>query len=170
MRGIVVFLIVIANVILESTLFQYFRIFGVKPDFCIILIVSYALLQGSTYGSMIGLGSGLLLDMMFGRTIGLNAFAYMLTGYFIGRLHDNVFKDSFIPAVLFNFAAVFISQHLYLLLAYFSNNFAQTTTTYFQMLFQVILPQAVYTALLGGLIYRYIYRLDEKRFMKRRIY
>ena len=47
-----------------------------------------------------------LIDMFYGQTIGINAFAYMITGYIIGQSKENVFKDSYIPSIVFNVAAI----------------------------------------------------------------
>lgn len=170
MRIAVICTLVVVNVILESTLFQYTRIYGVKPDFSIMIIVAYAIMRGSGYGAFIGLGTGLLIDMLYGRTIGINALSYMVTGYIIGQAHENVFKDSFIPSFIFNFIAIMIFQHSFMLLSYFSNNVPSTGMSYLYMLLQVILPQAVYNAIIGSVAYRYIYKLDETAFMNRRIY
>ena len=170
MRIAVICTLVVVNVILESTLFQYTRIYGIKPDFSIMIIVAYAIMRGSSYGAFTGLGIGLLIDMMYGRTIGINALSYMVTGYIIGQAHENVFKDSFIPSFIFNFFAIMIFQHSFLLLAYFSNNIPDTGVSYLYMLLKVIFPQAVYNAVVGSIVYRYIYKLDEASFMNRRIY
>ena len=170
MRIAVICTLAIFNVILESTLFQYTRIFGIKPDFTLMIIVAYGIMRGSSYGAFIGLGTGLLLDMLYGRAIGINALSYMVTGYLIGRVQENVFKDSFIPAVVFNFIAVVVFQHGFVMLAYFSNNFPVTDISYVNMLLEIILPQAVYNAVLGTIAYRLIYRLDEAKFINKRIY
>ncbi len=170
MRIAVLCTLAVVNVILESTLFQYTRIYDVKPDFSIMIIVAYAILRGSTYGAFTGLGIGLLIDMLYGKTIGINALSYMVTGYIIGQAHDNVFKDSFIPSFIFNFAAILIFQHSFMLLSYFSNNIPSTGFSYVYMLVKVILPQAVYNSIIGSIAYRYIYKLDEAPFMDRKIY
>ena len=170
MRIAVICTLAVVNVILESTLFQYTRIFGIKPDFTLMIIVAYGIMRGSTYGAFTGLGMGMLIDMMYGRTIGINALSYMVTGYIIGQVHENVFKDSFIPAFIFNLIAVIIFQHSFILLAYFSNNFPSTDISYVYMLLKVILPQSLYNAVVGSIAYRLIYKLDEASFLNKRIY
>lgn len=170
MRLVVICALAVVNLILESTLFQYTRIYGIKPDFSIMIIVAYAIVRGSSYGAFIGLGSGLLIDIMYGRVIGVNAISYMITGYIIGQAHENIFKDSYIPPLIFNFAAIFISQHSFVLFSYFSNNFSSAGVPYVSMLLKVILPQALYNSVVGLLVYRLIYKLDRFPFMDKRIY
>lgn len=170
MRIPVIIALVLLNIIFEPTLFQYTRVYGIKPDFFMIFIVAYAILRGSSYGAFIGLGTGLLLDSMYGEIIGINAFSYMITGYVVGQAHENVFKDSFIPPLIFNFFAVFMYQHIFFLLAYFTNSIPGTDISYIQILLKVIIPLAIYNSILGAVMYRYIYKLDEKSFMNKRIY
>lgn len=169
-RIAVICILAVVNVILESTLFQYTRIFGIKPDFSMMIIVAYAIMRGSSYGAFIGLGLGLFIDSMYGRVIGINAFSYMVTGYIIGQAHENVFKDSFIPSVIFNFIAVILFQHCFLLISYFSKDIPSVGFSYMHMLMKVILPQAIYNAAAGSIVYRYMFKLDEAPFMNKRIY
>lgn len=166
MRILVIGFIILVNFILESTLFQYTRVFGIKPDFTIILITSYAIMRGSAFGASIGLVSGLLQDIFYGNAIGVQGLSYMLTGYLIGQANDNVFKDSYIPSIVFNIGAVFIYQHIFFLITYFT----KTEISYTYALLKIIIPQSIYNAILGPIAYRLIYRLDEKKFMNKKIY
>ncbi len=170
MRIIIIALMLVLNLILEATVLQYMRIFEIKPDFTIIIIVSYAVMRGSKYGAFIGLFSGLLVDMMFGHTFGINALSYMLTGYLIGQAHETVFKDSVIPAILFNIFAVVTHQHILYVLAYFTGNLSGASASYLYVLTRLMLPQCVYNAVIGGIAYKYLYRLDEMDIMNKRIY
>lgn len=175
MRGISVRIVVISvlmlvNLILESTVFQNLRIYGVKPDFSVVLIVAYAILRGSSYGAFIGLGAGMLVDSMYGRIFGINSFSYMITGYIIGQVHENVFKDSFVPPLIFNFLAILIYQHIFFLLSYFTNSIPGTDITYLQILLKVVIPQAIYNSIVGTILYRYLYKLDARPFMDKKIY
>lgn len=170
MRIAIICTLAVVNVILESTLFQFMRIYGIKPDFSIMIIVAYAIMRGSSYGAFTGLGIGLLIDTMYGRVMGINALSYMVTGYIIGQAHENVFKDSIIPPFIFNLIAIIIFQHSFILLSYFSNDFPSIGIPYIYMLLKVILPQALYNAVVGSVVYRLIYKLDETSFMDRRIY
>jgi rod shape-determining protein MreD len=170
MKTFVISGLVLLNIIFEATLFQFSRINGIKPDFVIILIISYAILEGGAYSSAIGLVSGLLIDILYGRALGINAFSYMITGYIFGQARENVFRDSIIPPALFNFAAVVIYQHIYFLLMYLTGNLLHDGILYSQILFSIILPQGIYNAIVGAVIYRFFLRLNNKQFMQNRLY
>lgn len=170
MKTFVISGLVLLNIILETTLFQFFRIDGIKPDFVIILIISYAILEGGAYSAAIGLVSGLLIDILYGRVLGINAFSYMITGYIFGQARENVFRDSILPPALFNFAAVIIYQHIYFLLMYLTGNLLHDGVMYTQILFRIILPQGIYNAILGAVVYRFFLHLNNKQFMQNRLY
>jgi len=165
-RILVIAIIIFTNFILESTLFQYTRVFGIKPDFTIFLITSYAIMRGSAYGAFIGLASGLLQDIFYGNAIGIHGLSYMLTGYLIGQSNDDVFKDSYIPSIVFNFVAVLVYQHIFFIITYFT----RTEISYTHALLNIIIPQSIYNAILGPIVYRLIFKLDEKKFMDNKIY
>lgn len=166
MRVLILGIIVFLNFILESTIFQYTRIFGVKPDFTIMLIISYAIMRGSMYGGLIGLISGFLNDLFYGKSFGVNSLSYMLTGYIIGKSQENIFKDSLIPPILFNIVGVFIYQNLFYFISYLS----KVNISYMHVLINIMIPQSIYNGILGVVVYRYIYKLDDKNFMDRKIY
>ncbi|OGO76644.1 MAG: rod shape-determining protein MreD [Clostridiales bacterium GWB2_37_7] len=170
MKTLVVSVLVLLNLVLETTLFQFLRIGGIKPDFVIMLIVSYAILEGGAFSAGIGLTSGLLIDILFGRILGVNAFSYMITGYILGQAHENVFKDSILPPALFNFAAVIVYQHIYFLIIYLTGNLMNEGISYTYILFRIILPQGIYNAVFGAIIYRFLLHLNEKKFMQNRLY
>ncbi len=165
-RVLILGIIILLNFILESTVFQYTRIFGVKPDFTIMLIVSYAIMRGSIYGGSIGLVSGFLNDLFYGKSFGVNSLSYMLTGYIIGQSQENIFKDSLIPSVFFNIVGIFIYQNLFYFISYLS----KVDISYMYVLINIIVPQSIYNGILGVIVYRYIYILDEKSFMDKKIY
>mgnify|MGYP001017165422 CR=1 FL=1 len=166
MRILFVTILTFLNFILESTVFQYIKILGIKPDFIIMLITSYAIMWGSGYGGYIGLLSGLLIDLSYSKAFGVNALSYMVTGYIIGQSQENVFKDSFIPPIILNIAGVFIYQNLFYMITYFS----KTDISYVHGLINIVIPQSIYNGIFGIVVYRFIYRLDGKEFMDRRIY
>lgn len=170
MKAIIISGLVFLNVILEATLFQFLRIGGIKPDFVIIMIISYAILEGSAYSAAIGLVSGLIFDVLYGKVLGINAFSYMITGYLMGQAHENVFKDSILPPALFNFAGVFLYQHLYFMMMYLTGNLLHDGIAYSSILIRIILPQSIYNAVLGAIIYRYYLHLNDKKFMQNRLY
>jgi rod shape-determining protein MreD len=107
-RSIIIGLIILFNLILQSTLFQWVEIYGVVPNTSLILVMSFAIYSGRNRGAVIGFLMGILQDIIFGRTIGLNALVFMVIGYLIGLMDQKISKDNLlIPFVLTMLATVF---------------------------------------------------------------
>ena len=156
MRKLIVGLLVVITFILDTSLFQALRIYGIKPDVMLILVTSYALLQGGGYGAFTGLACGLFTDLFFGRAIGLNALAYMIVGFVIGKGSDRVFKDSVFTAILFQAIAVVLFHQIYFAL----NFLIGVKVSYVYGLTHIMLPEMVYNMVVGVLVYRLIYKID----------
>jgi hypothetical protein len=71
---------------------------------------------------------------------------------------------------LFNFAAIIIYQHIYFLIMYLTGNLLNEGISYTYILLRVILPQGIYNAVFGAVIYRCLLYLNGKKFMENRLY
>ena len=76
MKIFLIVLTVIINLIIQSTLIPYFEILGVVPNTALIIVVVLALAKGKYYGGVFGLIIGLLQDIIFSVTIGVNGFIF----------------------------------------------------------------------------------------------
>ena len=170
MRILTISILLLVNFALEATLFQNFRIYGVKPDFTLMIVVSYGILKGRNYGAYIGLAAGFLLDVMFGEVFGIYALAYMITGYVSGMFNEKVFKDSVLPAIIFNVMAVCLLQTIVYLFSYLTNSLGYFGLPPIEFLLVRLLPLVVYNGILSGPIYKLIYKLEKNDLVNRRIY
>src|SRR5690554_3164606 len=101
MKFWVITAIMLANIILQSTLLPFIQVVGTQPDTLMILVTCFALLAGSNTGMMIGLVGGLLQDILYGNFIGMSALHYMIIGYIIGIFYEKIFIDKVvIPLIL----------------------------------------------------------------------
>ena len=94
MRYFTYIVLIIINFILQTTVFNYIEIIGVKPNTMLILIVSFAFMRGEIEGGLIGFVSGLLVDSLYGQVLGLNAFIGLVVGFLCGRIFNEFYKDS----------------------------------------------------------------------------
>lgn len=157
MRVFITSLFVVINFVLQTTLLQYIQIRGILPNTAIIMIVSYALLRGSTEGAIVGLCSGLLQDMFFGTSIGYFALLNMLTGYLAGRSHHNFYRENYLMPLMLCTMAVFLYEST----IYFTSFLFRGQLNFFYYLGRMILPETVYTAILTVLIYRILFMVNE---------
>ena len=150
--------VLILNFSLQSTLFQYIEILGVRPNTALIIIISYSILRGDVEGAILGLFAGLLTDIYFNSYIGLYALMCMLIGYFCGKPFRNFFRENFflplsltaLCSVLYQFIVYVVN---FLFLAQLNLPF------YFRT---IILPGSVYTLILSVPIYSFLYWVNIK--------
>ena len=96
LRILVFGVLFVSSIILQSTLFHYLKIAGVKPDLLLVIVILYSILKGEKHGARLGFVFGLLEDLLVGRYIGLQALTKMTVGYTIGLLERKVYQDNII--------------------------------------------------------------------------
>ena len=91
-----VFLIITAIIIyyLQSNLFMWFNIAGVKPNLFVVLALFIGLFANRTMGIAYGVGVGVLIDILIGKTIGINAISLGIIGFLAAVFDKNFSKDS----------------------------------------------------------------------------
>ncbi|NPV90188.1 MAG: rod shape-determining protein MreD [Firmicutes bacterium] len=144
--------IVIVALLLQATLLELIR-FSVKPDLVLILVIFFALINGSRPGMILAAAAGLLIDLLWGRFLGINILTLTITAFLVGYLENKVFKDNLLVPILVVFCGSVLHAGLMLM---------------FQELAGVHLPlsagvrtgllEAAYNALLAPLFYKLFYR------------
>ena len=166
MRAFCMCIILLLNMILQSTLFQNFAILGVLPNTALLLVVSYAILRGDVEGAFVGFFAGLLQDIFFARYIGFYAMCGALTGFVCGKPFKDFFRENYLMPVVLVAAAMFANEFVFYVFHFLL--FGQTDFWYY--FHKLILPAMVYTLFLSIPIYRLVYGLNRRLegFSKRR--
>lgn len=148
--------------ILQATIFDFIRIFGVKPDLVLIIVACYGFIHGSREGAFLGFLGGLLTDFITGHYIGLNALSKMAVGYMVGIGETSLYKENLLIATGAVFVGTLVGQGVYyLLLLIIGINISPGAA-----LWQVILPVAVYNTILTPLIYGRFYKSNTQGLLK----
>jgi rod shape-determining protein MreD len=87
-------LLLIALVLIQTTILPYLRVFGVVPDLGLVATVALAYREGPESGAIYGFAAGLSIDLFLQTPLGLSALAYALTGYFIGVLQGALVRSA----------------------------------------------------------------------------
>ncbi|MGB9803617.1 rod shape-determining protein MreD [Desulfofundulus sp.] len=141
--------------LLQATVVDLIRVRGVAPDLIFLLVVFYAFWRGQREGAFWGFVAGLLKDFVTGNYFGLNALSTAVACYLVGWSESRLYKESSLVVMVLTFLATLVSQLIYyLLLAYLKVKVSPGVA-----IFRVILPSALYNALLVPLFYRKFYRL-----------
>lgn len=144
-------------ILFQSLLADAVTIRGVKLDLGIIILVYVALTRGPNYGMIFGFVIGLLLDVFTPSTLGWGALVKCLIGFTLGSFKDNLYLESLYSKGAVIFLALILNDFLYYLFV----TGAKTAT--FVTLANSSLPSAVYTAVIGILIFLIMNRLHWER-------
>ncbi|NDL67949.1 rod shape-determining protein MreD [Anaerotalea alkaliphila] len=150
MRMLVMGILLVLNIVFQSTLSPAIAINGVVPNFMMVTIVSFAILRGRVEGALIGLVFGLTQDILFGDVIGFYLLLYFYAGFLCGHLNRAFYRESImIPLVM-----VGISEFLFNMLVYVSTFLFRGKVDFAVYLFYTIIPVVTYTTLAAVILYR----------------
>lgn len=139
----------------QMTLAPFLRIGGGTPDLIVAVTVSCGLLFGWRVGMGVGATAGLIVDLAFGRIIGLQTLAYGIVGWVCGLTEEKVFKDNWILPSLGGAVASILVQSLALgVMMLFGRMF-----DVWQEYRMVIFPTSLYNMILTTFVYTGLLRL-----------
>jgi rod shape-determining protein MreD len=162
MRYIVLAVGVIVALALESTIFPFLSVAGVKPDLVLIIVIFFALLNGGRSGAALGFFAGLLEDLLIGRFIGINALSKMLTGLVVGQMEGKVYRENVLVPLIFTYAGTVFCEIVFLLLGLL----VQMNIPFWGGLARVGIPVALYNACLVPLSYGKFYHSSTRGWLK----
>jgi rod shape-determining protein MreD len=81
-------LIALVAVLLQLSGLGSDRIFGAQPDLVPLAVAAVAIYAGSVPGAAMGFGTGFLLDLAVGGTMGLSSLVLTAVGYAVGRYRE----------------------------------------------------------------------------------
>lgn len=165
MKRLIVYLIeIIICFLIQSSMFHYIALADVMPNLLLILVVSTAYMRGRTPGMLIGLFSGLLVDLMYGSyIIGLYALLYLVIGYFIGFTNKFYSNDDYtLPIIIIG-----VSDFIYGFFYYIFEFLLRGRLNFLYYLRRLILPEIIYTVAVSIFFYKLLHminnRIDKKQ-------
>ncbi|MBO8168776.1 MAG: rod shape-determining protein MreD [Thermoanaerobacteraceae bacterium] len=92
--------LLLVSLVMESTVLESLKIFGVKPDLVLVWVVLLALVWGPRRGAVVGFLFGFVEDLFFAKYIGVNALVKMAVGFIIGLGEGRLVKENIIVPVI----------------------------------------------------------------------
>ena len=138
--------------------FQHFSLGAVTPNLMIIVTASFGFMRGKKEGMVVGFISGLLIDILFHDLIGFYALIYTLLGYANG-FFKKIFYDDDIKLPLILIAA---SDFLYGNIVCVFMFIMRSKFHYFYYLWNIIVPELIYTILVTLILYQIILYINKK--------
>ena len=88
---------VLTALLLQGTVIDRLPLPGTAPDLLLLLVVSFALVEGPVSGVVTGFVAGLLADAGSDHAFGRLALAYVLVGYVVGLVDDERPRSFLVP-------------------------------------------------------------------------
>ena len=159
-----VFLALVLALAIHMTLLVHVKIFGVKPDLMLALVVFFALFLGGRLGLETGIAAGLLKDIFAFDVFGVNMLVLGMTGLLVGLANTKFYRESRLTQVGIVFISSIFSMALHYVIASSVLKFVHLGL--FDYLTSSIIPASLYTALVCLFIYPRligIYGLEDRR-------
>jgi len=100
-------IMLIAALLIQTTVLVRMRVFGVMPDFMLLVAVAGGITAGATRGAVLGFSSGMLIDLFLPTPLGLSALVFTLVGYGVGVANTGVLRSAwYIPVLTAGAASV----------------------------------------------------------------
>ncbi len=155
-RCITIGIIIIISFLFQSTLFHYMELAGVVPNLLLIVTMSFGLMRGRKEGLLVGFFSGLLVDIFFGSVLGPFSFIYMTLGYTNGFFH----RIYYVEDVLLPMFMITVNDFVFNIMVYFVYFMLKNKLQFSDYLYEIILPEMIYTILITLFFYKILVRIN----------
>ncbi len=152
------FIMVIIGFILQTTIFRSLQIADVSPNILVILTAIAATMYGQYNGMFVGVIGGLFLDLMYSSVIGVNIFIYALIGFIIGVTNRIYIEDDIILPIM----TIAVGDLIYGGMFYILKFLLRGRLDLLEYLKNTILPELIYTIIVGVFIFKFAHWLDKK--------
>ena len=157
-RRISLAVLVFVTALLQTVWPDFLTFASIKPNLPIILSASFALMCGRRTGALLGFSCGLILDLFSGGMIGFYALIYAWAGFLMGYAY-RIFYDDDIKTPLLLIAG---SDLIYGLFQYIGTFLFRGRIHFFFYLGRIIIPEMIYTVILGVFFYQLNFRINKK--------
>ncbi len=134
---------------LQVNLFSVFTIAGIKPNLFVMFVLFVGLFANQSLGIALGVSIGLVIDFLYGKTIGTSAVMLCVIGYLGAYFDKNFSKENKLTIIFMVAGATFI----YELGTYFLNSIMLEFEREFLYFFKIVAIEIVYNVLLSIIMY-----------------
>lgn len=158
LRKFIVAIFILVCFILQCSVFGSIAFAGIIPNLMIVLTSSFGFMRGEKEGLVIGFLCGLLSDIFYGDFLGFYALLLMYIGYLNGK-----FSRIFYPEdIKLPIALIVTSDLSYGLICYVLMFMLRGRLQFTYYFTHVILPEAMYTAVVTLFLYPLVLKVNEK--------
>ena len=143
---------------LQTNLFSWFNLAGIKPNLFVILVLIIGLFAGESRGVMLGILFGISLDLFIGKSIGISGIMLGIVGFLGGFLDKNFSKDSRFTMIIM----IIISTCLYEIGSYLFNYFINNATIGIWLFIKTLVIENIFNVFVTIILYPLIVKLGYK--------
>lgn len=140
---------------LQVDVFSSFTIAGIKPNLFVIYILFIGLFANQILGISFGVICGIIIDLLYGKTIGITAVMLCIIGYLGSYFDKNFSKENKLTIIFMVIGATIIFE----LGSYFMNSILSQFEREYLYFTKIILIEILYNVLLTIILYPLIQKL-----------
>lgn len=139
----------------QVALAPHLAVFGVVPNFILLVVVTLALTEGPVAGCWAGFAGGLLLDLAGDSVVGPSALVLCVIGYVAGMMQANMFAEGWLLPVTVVAVASLSAEIVYGIIMVVLDE----GTPFWYALLRLMLPGALYNSTLAVLVFPFLGRI-----------
>lgn len=153
---------------LQVNIFSSFTIAGIKPNLFVIYVLFIGLFANQFVGISLGVVFGIILDLLYGKAIGISAVMLCVIGY-LGSYFDKNFSKENKLTIMFMVAGATL---IYELGTYFFNSLILDFSREYLYFIKIAIIEMIYNVLLAIILYPLIQKIGyviDRNFKKNNI-
>lgn len=147
-------LISILLFLLQTTLFQYFRIGGVIPNTSLIFIILMTVLYGKTEGLLSAVLLGSFQDIFLSKALCMNLLIYLAISACLILIDEKIFKNNYTAPIIIFVSTTVIYNLMYGMFLFFMNDQLNYTRSFLE----IIPIEVVYNTIIGVFVYKKLFK------------
>lgn len=166
--GVLMYIIFVILYFIQADFFSWFTIAGISPNIFIIFILFLGLFTNGLFSTAIALVTGITLDLLIGKTLGITAIMFCLVAIIAGYFDKNFSKESKLTIMIMVIGMTAICETANYLL----NVLIIEIPFEFVPFIKILLIEILYNAILTLIFYRLFLKLGyklEKQFKQKNI-
>lgn len=157
-RILTVVFLCILFLILDNTLMPFLEVNGACPSLIFTFALCYSIVSSPKDAVIVGIFTGALQDIYFINGLGINMLSNMLMCVIAAKIGKNIFTEkSFLPVVS-SFVLSLIKGLIVFSILFLIKQNTQMTA---------ILYQSMYNFIVAILMYKFTYKLSQKKYMQK---
>lgn len=110
-------LLVIIGLLLETTIFSSWRVFGAAPSFGYVAVAAVAYYAGANTAFVFGFCAGLGADIFYRTPLGVSALSMMACGLVVGIMQTGMMRPTPLAVPLLGFIVSLVGNSLYVVIS-----------------------------------------------------